>query len=82
MWSCGRDFCPHIHDKKCLNNRIKENIEYTIFPERTIDTFTNVHIRCTNLYKSNIPTLAREKYELTKDEPTDDDRNFVRDFYL
>lgn len=58
-----------------------QNVPYTIFPDGTIDSFTNVPIKCTKLYKSNVPTTAYERYTLTHGS-NDDDRNFVRDYYL
>lgn len=65
MFNCQHDYCPHLHFKKCLNARV-QSIPYTIFPDGTIDSFTNVPMRCANLYKSNIPTVAYENYTLAQ----------------
>jgi hypothetical protein len=40
-----------------MNARL-QSIPYTIFPDATIDSFTNLPAKCGNLYKSNIPTVA------------------------
>ena len=77
---CQHDYCPHLHYKKCILAR-QQTIPYTVFPDGSIDSFTNVPIRSTNLYKSNVPTLAYENYTLTHGSD-DNDRNFVRDYYL
>ena len=80
MYQCDHDYCPHLHFKKCLNARL-QSIPYTIFPDGTIDSFTNVPIRSAKLYKSNIPTVAYENFTLAQGE-RDDDRNFGKDYYL
>jgi hypothetical protein len=47
-----------------------------------VDSFTNVPIRCANLFKSNVPTVAYENVLLAKGCDEGGDRNFVRDYYL
>lgn len=63
-----------------MNARLA-SIPYTIFPDGTIDSFTNVPIRSAKLYKSNIPTLAYEDYTIANGA-NDLDTNFVKDYYL
>jgi hypothetical protein len=56
-YTCQHNYCPHLHFKNCMNAR-KQSIPYTIFPDATIDSFTNLPSRCGNQYKSNVPTVA------------------------
>lgn len=79
MYNCEHDYCPHLHFKKCINARL-QSIPYTIFPDATIDSFTNVPTRSANLYKSNVPTTAYENYTLAKGSE-DSDRNFSKNYY-
>lgn len=58
-----------------------QSIPYTIFPDATIDSFTNVPTKCAKLYKSNIPTTAYENYTLAQGSD-DSDRNFVKNYYF
>ena len=78
-YNCKHDYCPHLHFKKCRNARLQA-IPYTIFPDATIDSFTNLPNKFANLYKSNVPTVAYENYTL-KEASDDRDANFVRNFY-
>ena len=52
-----------MHYKKCMNARL-QSIPYTIFPDGSIDTFTNLPNKSANLYKSNVPTVAYENYTI------------------
>lgn len=58
-----------------------------LFPLRHVETSTNATMKFTNPYKSNIPTLAYEKYILqvtggsTQELDIERDENFVKDFY-
>lgn len=56
------------------------SIPYTFVPDPTIDAFTNVNVKCANLNKRNIPTLAYEKFATNAPE-TLPDTNFARDYY-
>lgn len=38
------------------------SIPYSFVPDPTIDAFTNINIKCANLDKHNIPSLAYEQY--------------------
>ena len=62
---CQHDYCPHLHFKNCMLERLR-TIPYTIFPDGSIDSFTNVPLKGTKNYKSNVPTVAYEKYTLAK----------------
>ena len=78
-YSCNHDYCPHLHFKKCLNARL-QSIPYTIFPDATIDSFTNLPSKFANLYKSNVPTVAYENYSLLQGA-NDKETNFVKNYY-
>ena len=80
MYNCDHDYCPHLHFKKCMNARL-QSIPYTIFPDATIDSFTNVPTKCAVLYKSNVPTTAYENYTLAQGSD-ESDRNFVKSYYF
>lgn len=80
MTTCHQDICPHLHFNKCYAERIR-SIPVTIFPDPTIDSFTNVNVKCGNQYKSNIPTVAYEKY-IYNNKASSADQNFIKDFYM
>lgn len=80
MTTCHQDICPHMHFNKCYAQRIR-SIPVSLFPDPTIDSFTNVNVKCGKQYKSNIPTVAYEKF-IHDHEATNDERNFVKDFYM
>lgn len=69
-----------MHFNKCYRERIR-SIPVSIFPDPTIDSFTNVNVKCGIQFKSNIPTVAYEKF-IFEHEATNDERNFVKDFYM
>ena len=79
-YKCDHDYCPHLHFKKCLNARL-QSIPYTIFPDATIDSFTNLPVRSTNLYKSNVPTVAYQNYTLEQ-AANNRDANFSKNYYF
>jgi hypothetical protein len=78
-YACDHDYCPHLHFKKCLNARL-QSIPYTIFPDGTIDSFTNLPVRSAKLYKSNVPTVAYENHTLQSS--TTREANFVKNYYF
>lgn len=80
MNNCEHDYCPHLHFNKCLKARMQA-IPYTIFPDATIDSFTNVPTRCAILYKSNVPTTAYENHTLAVPSG-ESDTNFAKNYYL
>ena len=57
-------YCPHQAFNKNLQIRLA-SIPYSFVPDPTIDAFTNVNIKCCNLDKHNIPSLAYEQYFCT-----------------
>ena len=71
-------YCPHQAFNKNLQIRLA-SIPYSFVPDPTIDAFTNVNIKCANLDKRNIPSLAYEQYFCTA---SDLDTNFAKDYYL
>ncbi len=46
-----------MHFNKCYAERIR-SIPVTIFPDPTIDSFTNINVKFGKPYKSNISTVA------------------------
>ena len=72
-------YCPHQAFNKNLQIRLA-SIPYSFVPDPTIDAFTNVNIKCCNLNKHNIPSLAYEQYFCTNSE--DNEVNFAKDYYL
>jgi len=76
---CSHEYCPHLHFKKCMNARL-QSIPYTIFPDGSIDTFTNLPSKSANLYKSNVPTVAYENYTV-EHGASHRDTNFVKNYY-
>lgn len=72
-------YCPHLAFSKNLELRLAA-IPYTFVPDPTIDAFTNVNVKCADINKRNIPTLAYEKFEM-KDPESQPDTNFARDYY-
>lgn len=58
-----------------------------MFPHRYVEAETNSTLKNYDPYKSNIPTLAYEKYinqvqnSATQELDIDRDENFVKDFY-
>lgn len=73
-------YCPHQAFNKNKQIRLA-SIPYTFVPDPTIDAFTNVNVKCGNLDKHNIPTLAYEKYFNPGPEGSGD-TNFARDYYI
>ena len=71
-------YCPHQAFNKSKALRLA-SIAYSFVPDPTIDAFTNINIKCANLSKHNIPSLAYEQYFC---QPQDADTNFAKDFYL
>lgn len=61
MSSWPYPYCPHRAFDKDIKLRMA-SIPYTFVPDPTIDAFTNVNVKCANLNKRNIPTLAYEKF--------------------
>lgn len=58
---CRHDaYCEHRLYEKCRDERVRNIAE--LFPLRHVETSTNATMKFTNPYKSNIPTLAYEKY--------------------
>lgn len=79
MSSWPHPYCPHQAFAKDFQTRIAA-IPYTFLPDPTIDAFTNVNVKCANLDKRNIPTLAYEGF--SNGAPwTIPDTNFARDYY-
>lgn len=62
-----------------MNARL-QSIPYTIFPDATIDSFTNLPNKFANLYKSNVPTVAYQNYTV-RQANDERDANFVRNYY-
>lgn len=73
-------YCPHQAYNSNLKLRLS-SIPYTIFPDPTIDAFTNLNVKSANLNKSNIPTIAYENYFIFN-KAEDLNRNFAKDFYM
>jgi len=71
-------YCPHQAFNSNLQIRLA-SIPYSFVPDPTIDAFTNVNIKCANLEKHNIPSLAYEQYFCSA---PDVDTNFAKDYYL
>jgi hypothetical protein len=62
--------CPHQLFNKCYEERIR-SIPNTIFPDPTIDSFTNINVKCGKPFKSNIQTVAYEKFNFFHAESND-----------
>jgi len=73
-------YCPHLAFNKNKQIRLA-SIPYTFVPDPTIDAFTNVNVKCANLDKHNIPTLAYENY-MNPSPTVGSTTNFAKDFYL
>jgi hypothetical protein len=73
-------YCPHQAYNKNKMIRLT-SISCSFMPDPTIDAFTNVNVKCANLNKYNIETLAYEKYFRPSKESSLD-TNFAKDFYL
>lgn len=72
-------YCPHQAFNKNMQIRLA-SIPYSFVPDPTIDAFTNVNIKCCNLNKHNIPSLAYEQYFCTNSDSSE--TNFAKDYYL
>lgn len=72
-------YCPHQAFNKNRDLRIA-SIPYSFVPDPTIDAFTNINIKCANLNKHNIPSLAYEQYFCGGQ--SEHDTNFAKDFYV
>lgn len=77
MSSWPYPYCPHMAFNKNIKIRMA-SIPYSFVPDPTIDAFTNVNIKCANLQKHNIPSLAYEEYFTGQ---YDSNTNFTKDYY-